>query len=75
MTILLAGLPVHWRFFVKTKLFELMPESGANLVDLFAQVRVAYIDVTCRNRNAMGTEAKHQSDRYDGLGVAGRRCL
>ncbi len=45
MARLLAGLPVHWRFFVKSKLFELMMPEGAPLADMFAQVRQSYADV------------------------------
>jgi N-methylhydantoinase B len=50
LTTLLAALPIHWRFFVKTKLFELMPRAGtlANLPSLrevFADVREAYGEV------------------------------
>jgi N-methylhydantoinase B len=29
MTVILASLPVHWRFFVKTKLFAAMREMAA----------------------------------------------
>jgi len=40
LTDILAGLPVHWRFFVKTKLFEKLPD----LVDRANEnpVRVAF---------------------------------
>ncbi len=48
LTVLLAGLPVHWRFFVKGKLFALMPKPGepaATVAELFAKVQAEYSDV------------------------------
>ncbi|HWK48023.1 MAG TPA: hydantoinase B/oxoprolinase family protein [Stellaceae bacterium] len=50
LTVLLAALPIHWRFFVKTKLFELMPRAGVpanppSLREVFAEVRAAYPEV------------------------------
>ncbi|WP_158745785.1 hydantoinase B/oxoprolinase family protein [Acidisphaera sp. L21] len=53
LTVLLAGLPVHWRFFVKGKLFELMPRTGeprATLAELFAKVQAEYSDVPAPRR-------------------------
>ncbi len=44
LTTILAAMPVHWRFFVKTKLFELLPRA-ASLADAMAALRQAYPDV------------------------------
>jgi N-methylhydantoinase B len=40
MTTILAALPVHWRFFVKTRLFEALREATAQ--DAGVRVRAAY---------------------------------
>jgi len=51
LTIILLALPVHWRFFVKTKVFEMLPGlkgGGDNrplVCDAFAAVRAAYPEV------------------------------
>jgi N-methylhydantoinase B len=42
LTTLLAAMPVHWRFFTKTKLFEAMREPGADLRAALAHVRQTY---------------------------------
>jgi N-methylhydantoinase B len=54
LTGILAGLPVHWRFFVKTKLFERLPASArqtnenpvrtafAALVETYPQIDPGY---------------------------------
>jgi N-methylhydantoinase B len=41
LTVILASLPVHWRFFAKTKIFEKMP-AARSVLDAFALVRAAY---------------------------------
>jgi N-methylhydantoinase B len=47
LTALLSALPVHWRFFVKTKLFSAMRRAGdgADLAEAFAAVRRDYPQV------------------------------
>jgi N-methylhydantoinase B len=44
LTTILAAMPVHWRFFVKTKLFELLPRA-ASLPEAMAALRLAYPEV------------------------------
>lgn len=39
MTAILAGLPVHWRYFIKTKLFESVTQEGAGGVEVRAAWR------------------------------------
>lgn len=41
LTVILASLPVHWRFFAKAKIFEKMP-AARSVLDAFALVRAAY---------------------------------
>jgi N-methylhydantoinase B len=45
LTKLLAALPVHWRFFVKTKMFEAMAEKPQDVGVVFAAVRLAYPEI------------------------------
>jgi N-methylhydantoinase B len=51
LTTILLALPVHWRFFVKSKIFELLPKQAARgdnrprVHDAFAAVREAYPQV------------------------------
>jgi N-methylhydantoinase B len=45
LTKLLAALPVHWRFFVKTKMFEAMAEKAQDVPAVFATVRQAYPEI------------------------------
>ena len=50
LTTLLAALPVHWRFFVKTKMFEAMARMAAGpshptVAEVFAAVRDAYPEI------------------------------
>jgi N-methylhydantoinase B len=45
LTRLLAMLPVHWRFFVKTKMFEAMAENVQDVSRVFATVREAYPEI------------------------------
>ena len=47
LTKILAALPVHWRFFVKTKIFEQMPtdEPAPSVHDALARVRALYPEV------------------------------
>jgi N-methylhydantoinase B len=48
LTRLLAALPVHWRFFVKTKMFEAMAASAPkhpSVLSVFATVRQAYPEI------------------------------
>lgn len=51
LTAILLALPVHWRFFVKTKIFELLPKQQTNgsncphVHQAFAAVRDAYPQV------------------------------
>jgi N-methylhydantoinase B len=45
LTRLLAALPVHWRFFVKTKMFEAMAEKAQDVPGIFATVREAYPEI------------------------------
>ena len=42
LTKVLAAMPVHWRFFTKTKLFAAMREPGTDVLAAFTQVRRAY---------------------------------
>jgi N-methylhydantoinase B len=44
LTAILAAMPVHWRFFVKSKLFELLP-GAASLPEAMAALRRAYPEV------------------------------
>jgi N-methylhydantoinase B len=45
LTKLLAALPVHWRFFVKTKMFEAMGEKPQDVPAVFAAIRQAYPEI------------------------------
>jgi N-methylhydantoinase B len=45
LTRLLAALPVHWRFFVKTKMFEEMAETPRDVPAVFAAIRKAYPEI------------------------------
>ena len=45
LTALLAGLPVHWRFFVKTKMFEEMAAHPDAVGRVFAAVRAGYEEI------------------------------
>ena len=46
LTELLAGLPVHWRFFIKTRLFEAMDRlAGAERAGDGSEVRTAFSDI------------------------------
>jgi N-methylhydantoinase B len=47
LTRLLAALPVHWRFFTKTKIFAVMREAGsqADVTSAFGSVRRDYPQV------------------------------
>lgn len=45
MTDLLAALPVHWRFFVKTELFARLGKTADTLTEAFAQVRIRFPQV------------------------------
>jgi N-methylhydantoinase B len=45
LTRLLAALPVHWRFFVKTKMFEAMGAERQDVPLVFAIVRQAYPEI------------------------------
>ena len=45
MTQLLAELPVHWRFFVKTELFARFGNAAGTLQEAFEQVRVRFPQV------------------------------
>ncbi len=45
MTHLMTELPVHWRFFVKTELFERLGESAETLKEAFDQVRKRFPQV------------------------------
>ena len=45
MTQLMAGLPVHWRFFVKTELFARLGEHAETLQEAFEQVRTRFPQV------------------------------
>jgi N-methylhydantoinase B len=45
LTRLLAALPVHWRFFVKTKMFEAMADDAQDVPRVFATVRKAYPEI------------------------------
>ena len=42
-----AAMPVHWRFFVKSKLFEFLPRASS-LTDAMAALRHAYPEVPAR---------------------------
>jgi N-methylhydantoinase B len=45
LTKLLAALPVHWRFFVKTKMFESMAEMPQGVAAVFAAIRQSYPEI------------------------------
>lgn len=45
MTHLMADLPVHWRFFVKTELFARLGTSAETFSDAFAQLRARFPQV------------------------------
>ncbi len=45
LTGLLASMPVHWRFFIKTKLFDAMRAPGMDVLAAFGQVRRVYPDI------------------------------
>jgi N-methylhydantoinase B len=44
LTALLASLPVHWRFFVKGKMFAAMM-THPDIATAFAEIRVAYPEI------------------------------
>ena len=51
LTHILAALPVHWRFFVKTKIFETLPDLTSTSNELpvrraFAAVKAAYPQIS-----------------------------
>ena len=46
MTQLLAELPVHWRFFVKTELFARFGNAAGTLQEAFEQVRARFPQVS-----------------------------
>jgi N-methylhydantoinase B len=45
LTRLLAALPVHWRFFVKTKMFESMAKTPQPIPAVFAAIRQSYPEI------------------------------
>jgi N-methylhydantoinase B len=45
LTKLLAALPVHWRFFVKTKMFESMADMPQGVAAVFAAIRQSYPEI------------------------------
>ena len=47
LTSILAAMPVHWRFFVKSKLFEFLPRASS-LTDAMTALRHAYPEVPAR---------------------------
>ncbi|MEJ1976421.1 MAG: hydantoinase B/oxoprolinase family protein [Acetobacteraceae bacterium] len=66
LTALLAALPVHWRFFVKTKMFEAMADSATGsehpaVSTVFAAVRKNYPEISA-DRDSLGLTCHNQKE-------------